>query len=113
MAPGLVAVRRRSVLVVAGEGVVVDARAGVGVDVHGGVVEAWDLVVQLVFGGVGDGVGGDDVEGAVDGHGRFGVHTVPDPPQPDLVDSDDSRGGGQCRLGLVDQGWSTASIRRR
>ena len=68
-------------------GVVVNAGPSAGVDVDGGVIEAWDLMDELVLGLVGDRVGLDDVERVIDGQGDLGAHPVPDPRTPDMVRS--------------------------
>lgn len=69
----------------------------------GGLVQAGNVVDQLLLRFVRDRVGLDDVQGAFGGDLGLGAHPVPDPAKPDAVDSLDSgharHGGG----GIVDQ----------
>jgi hypothetical protein len=84
-------------------GVVINAGPSAGVDVHGGVIEAGDLVDELVLSLVGDRVGLDDAELVIDSQGDLGVHPVPDPAQLDAVNTTDAGHIAYRFFGGVDQ----------
>ncbi len=88
---------------VSGEGVVIFAAGVAGADVHGDVIEFGDVVKQAMVGLVGDVVGRDDAESAVDEDADLGADAVPDPAQPQVFDVLDAGHRAEAGLGGVDE----------
>src|SRR5215211_1088271 len=85
------------------ERVRVAALGGARVDVHGGGVEPWHLVQQLVLSLDGDGVAFADTEGALHGDVGFGAQPVAQPAELQTVDPFNAGNCAESDLGRVDQ----------
>ena len=90
----------------------IGALLGLRIGVHQRSGKARQRVQQAMLCVARDLVSLDRAGPGIDDHFAFGPQLMADPPQPDLVHAQHSRGGAQRLLHPIDQGRSTASISR-